>query len=517
MTHGRKLVNLSGWVRIYLVLFLIETCLDALFTTDSLLARLGLSKWATGIAIVFVILGDLRVLLLLRVLRGGRLGVSGWSQVLGLSLLVPLLQAALVSLFPNWFSTPRHTFLVYELLFLGLLGGLALFRPVLGNPSLERFRRKILSYASLYYALWATSDLVILAGQDLGYLLRIIPNVLYYGGTVPFVYFTLKKEGLLHSVPPRARLPGRAPLTLLFVLLLEACGNQACPPPDGSIDQRTTGAKQRTASPPDADDPLVLNAAPVRLTRADGSSRTIRLAGLIRALGPARKIETEDPYYGTKKSFWGLPASDVLGWAFSETGIQSDAVEFIARDGYSVTIQLDQLERDGAMLVFADVEQGTLPPIGPRQANAGPLYLSWPGASHGNLTTHPRPFSVIELRQQRSGERLRFGPPGGFSADSQEARGEELFSERCVRCHALNQKGGRVGPDLNAPQNILSYRPEDQVRAYIEDPSSFRFTVMPSHEDLTSDQLDALISFLRSMQSYPMDLQKMTKTKEHRH
>ena len=37
----------------------------------------------------------------------------------------------------------------------------------------------------LYCGLWATADLVILAtGSDLGYLLRMLPNLLYYGGLI---------------------------------------------------------------------------------------------------------------------------------------------------------------------------------------------------------------------------------------------------------------------------------------------------------------------------------------------
>jgi hypothetical protein len=36
------------------------------------------------------------------------------------------------------------------------------------------------------YVGWALSDVVILVGHDVGYLFRLVPNVLYYAVFVPF-------------------------------------------------------------------------------------------------------------------------------------------------------------------------------------------------------------------------------------------------------------------------------------------------------------------------------------------
>jgi hypothetical protein len=36
--------------------------------------------------------------------------------------------------------------------------------------------------------LWASADAIILAtGSDLGYLLRVVPNLLYYGGLIGLI------------------------------------------------------------------------------------------------------------------------------------------------------------------------------------------------------------------------------------------------------------------------------------------------------------------------------------------
>jgi hypothetical protein len=47
----------------------------------------------------------------------------------------------------------------------------------------------VVAWAGVYYALWAAADVLILAGVDAGWLLRCVPNQLYYGFTVPFVWW----------------------------------------------------------------------------------------------------------------------------------------------------------------------------------------------------------------------------------------------------------------------------------------------------------------------------------------
>ena len=68
-----------------------------------------------------------------------------------------------------------------------------------------------------------------------------------------------------------------------------------------------------------------------------------------------------------------------------------------------------------------------------------------------------------------------------------------------------HQPGGRVGPELNVPKNVLEYRTEPEVRAYIKNPLSLRYGNMPPHPDLRDEDLDALVGYLSAMKSLNFD------------
>ena len=92
------------------------------------------------------------------------------------------------------------------------------------------------------------------------------------------------------------------------------------------------------------------------------------------------------------------------------------------------------------------------------------------------------------------------------SADGSPARaGFEIFRRECISCHAINGEGGRVGPELNVPRSIVEYRPAEQIKAYIRDPQSFRYTTMPPHPHLTDTDLEALVAYFRTKSTQKHD------------
>lgn len=189
----------ARFVRLYCLWFCLETLLDP-FATGPGAKLAGLGETAsTLVMFTFVWLGDFRVLLLVFTL----------SRPRGAADALPLGRAALVTcavpvvagsiyraLGWLWPEVPSQMlWILYEAGFLGL----ALFlraRVVpttdLGDPARARatsLLRDATAYVATYYALWLTSDLlIVIADADWGWALRVVPNQLYYSFWIPFVY-----------------------------------------------------------------------------------------------------------------------------------------------------------------------------------------------------------------------------------------------------------------------------------------------------------------------------------------
>ena len=137
--------------------------------------------WASAVPLFFVLAGDYRYLLLV-VAAGpdGRLHPRppALLAAAALTLIVPLGSQAVLLALPH--AGPRVLYWVYEVGFVALVLVLLRRHPGLGgNAWLRRLSRFVL----LYYGLWAAADSVLLLwGSDWAYGLRVIPNVLYYGG-----------------------------------------------------------------------------------------------------------------------------------------------------------------------------------------------------------------------------------------------------------------------------------------------------------------------------------------------
>jgi hypothetical protein len=58
------------------------------------------------------------------------------------------------------------------------------------QPALRAYLRAALLYVAIYYGLWGLADGLIQIGRyDIGWLLRILPNQLYYSFWVPAVFW----------------------------------------------------------------------------------------------------------------------------------------------------------------------------------------------------------------------------------------------------------------------------------------------------------------------------------------
>jgi mono/diheme cytochrome c family protein len=145
-----------------------------------------------------------------------------------------------------------------------------------------------------------------------------------------------------------------------------------------------------------------------------------------------------------------------------------------------------------------------------RQVDPGPYYVCGRSAQHDPTAIH----GPISWRRSSSAPTANATP---HRADRLPPEGAGLgrvrdLPEQCIACHAINGEGGTIGPELNVPQSIVEYRPEEQLKAYIRKPEAFRYTSMPSHEHLTPADLDAVIAYFRAMRDRKHDPKAASRT-----
>jgi len=185
----------APFIRLYTWVFAIETIVDPI-ATGPLSKALGIAGQPLGTALMFcfVWLGDYRVFALifglghsLPGLKRPLLQAARWSFV------VPIVAGGVFYLGLQPLDPEIHgqwLWVVYEASFCALALFLRRRGPGLPRaPELARYRAALLGYVASYYALWAAADLLILVGGlDAGWALRVLPNQLYYGFWIPFVW-----------------------------------------------------------------------------------------------------------------------------------------------------------------------------------------------------------------------------------------------------------------------------------------------------------------------------------------
>lgn len=167
--EAKRFVVTWSWI------FAFQTLLDPV-ATGPLAKAIATPAAGTALGLTFVLLGDLRIWwLVFAVERPGALA-RALVPTASIPVAAWLVTRALAPL-PD-----QVLYLVHETLFVAVAFWMS-------RRVASRFVRDVLAYAGVYYALWAAADVLILAGIDAGWLLRCVPNQMYYGFTVPFVWW----------------------------------------------------------------------------------------------------------------------------------------------------------------------------------------------------------------------------------------------------------------------------------------------------------------------------------------
>lgn len=219
-------------------------------------------------------------------------------------------------------------------------------------------------------------------------------------------------------------------------------------------------------------------------------------------------VAVHDPLTDGEAHFRACPMAAVLALGFGTLpkGFTWKEVLLRAQDGYLRGVDGGRLQEAGGFLAFADAGDAAaaasspgFAPRGPRAIDPGPFYLVWTGASQSAAAGYPWPYQLVSIDIADFEKRFPHTVPLSAAVGGPVWRGYALFKARCAACHPINGEGGKVGPELNVPRNILEYRSERQLRAFIRDPDSFRYTSMPPNPDLSDSDMDALIAYLRTM------------------
>ncbi|MGB8329231.1 MAG: hypothetical protein WCE62_03820 [Polyangiales bacterium] len=184
--------GLARSVRWYCVVLAIVSALDA-WLTSARVAGLGPlpGAAATFVPLAFVLIGDFRYFLFVESAQpNGSLAirVGPWARACVWTFVVPIASQVLTMTFGS--DDPRFLFLIYETLFVVLsIGIIGFYLP--GRSDALRWTRLVTGFVMGTYALWALADATILTVEaDMGFLIRVLPNVLYYGGLGPVLAWT---------------------------------------------------------------------------------------------------------------------------------------------------------------------------------------------------------------------------------------------------------------------------------------------------------------------------------------
>jgi len=188
----------------YVGLFTLLAVADALRSGPWSPLHLLASPWEDLIGLGFVLLGDFRYFLVVERFTSRPSSKAldpttpkAWAAAIGLTMIVSGISLVLTKAMPDRFAG-RWAFLGWELMFIVLavvLRFVVLPRRLAAAPeAVRKWLFEVTHFEIATYALWALADIIILAGADAGFALRIVPNVMYYGLFVCFVAFRAPPE-----------------------------------------------------------------------------------------------------------------------------------------------------------------------------------------------------------------------------------------------------------------------------------------------------------------------------------
>ena len=208
-----------------------------------------------------------------------------------------------------------------------------------------------------------------------------------------------------------------------------------------------------------------------------------------------------DPVYHKAKKYKAVSASLLIENEIDLTKIDTKNTKIIFEciDGYKPEMPLDFFLKANPYLAFEDVDA----PKGTKwetiikdgnEMNAEPFYIVYTSVTEKD-TRYKWPYNLIKMYLQPLDKSKKELFPNNKKLES----GYTLFQSQCITCHAINDIGGTMGPELNYPKSVTEYWKENELVDYIVNPASFRNKVKMPTLGLTKQQSQEIVDYLKYM------------------
>ena len=246
---------------------------------------------------------------------------------------------------------------------------------------------------------------------------------------------------------------------------------------------------------------LASNAQNIEFYKGNKKLKTLDKSSMKNISSP-KKYELE--YHFSKartKNYECFPILPILKKVYGKElgGEGYSEVIFEATDGYKAFSEMEKLTESGGCLAFRDLDvKKGWEPVGRRSVSPAPYFLVWKDKDQNTANGYPWPWSLAKIKLIKFENRYKKVFPTGYKTSSDVYKGYLTFRGQCFRCHAIDKQGGKIGPDLAAPQNILAYRSKKMVYEFIKNPEKYRYTKMPAHDHLSKKEITQIIAYLAS-------------------
>lgn len=173
---------------------------------------------------------------------------------------------------------------------------------------------------------------------------------------------------------------------------------------------------------------------------------------------------------------------------------------FVCTDGYKPSIPLSEVAKHEGYITYQKSREQLKVWADSIKERIPPYYVTWKTDTLNQDLINP--YGVTSLRIEMIGFNYDKILPAKVKEDSLLSKGFKLYEKMCMKCHAINQEGGVLGPELNVPQNITEYRSKDFFFSFIKSPMSYRYNSKMPPIPLPDEKLGLIYDYLEAMKEF---------------